>query len=305
MKYQEYIYRCYEETFGVKKPFPVEYLIGVVNYLDGKIDELLLDNFVEALVSKENLLDMQKGGSYLNIKSKNASAHMWNLEIVLSTFDNLRITSEELNDMVSFAIDNKDKANMIDNMVRYLVINYNQALSYVSEMKDLKEDEDFEIHVGIKLGNIPLCSCTLALSESMFPDITDSIVFDDLFTRPSLRGLKIGERLFKEIYKEIIKEFPDRSLFACRLMAKNKGGQKFYKKLGGTFFNLEDSSEAIDDSLLDENSEGDIQQAETPVEEKSVTEEEQQQEEPPIVGEPVVAEEQRQEEQSNIEEPLN
>lgn len=258
MKYQDLIFRRYEELFGNKKPFPIDYLTGLVDYLDGKIDDLLLDNLVNELVSKENLLDMTKGGHYFNVKSRYTSVHMWNLEIVLSTFDKLGISSDELSDMVSFAIDNKENGNIIDNMVRYLVINYNQALSYVSEMKELKDGIDKEVHVGIMIGDIVLCSCSLTLSENMFPDVTNAIIFDDLFTRPSLRGLKIGERLFKEIYKEMIKEFPDRSLFGCRLMAKNKGGQKFYKRLGGYFFNLEDVEEKVDDSLLDENSEGEI-----------------------------------------------
>ena len=258
MKYKDLIYKQYKEILGTKNLFPINFLLQMVDYLEGKIDDLLLENFVYAMVSEANFLDMSKSGKFSNVHSANVIVNYWNVEVIINTFDMLGLNRDQITEMVNFAIGNVDKANVFDSMVRYLVINNRQALSYVSNMKELKEYEDLEAQAGIKIGEIPLCKCILFLSENLSSGEKDSIIFDDLFTRASLRGLKIGELLFKEIYKEMSSRFPDRNLITFRLMANNFGGIKFYKRLGGKLFDLENPSQPIDETQFDKNSTWDI-----------------------------------------------
>ncbi len=254
MKYQELINEKYLEIFQNKKPFPVELLINIVSYLDGKVDDFLLNDFVNALLSSDNLFKMTKNSRFINVFSRDFSVHIWNAKMILDTLEMARLDKDELSSLVRYSI--SGESNIIDNMVRYLVINKSELLHYYSRVDDLEDGE--EVKEAMFLGSIPLSACTLTLAENYFPDLRDAIVFDDLLTRDSLRGLKIGERLFKEIFKEMIEKYPDRDLIAFRLMAKNKGGQKFYKRLGAVFFDLNDTAREIDEHALDEYSEGDI-----------------------------------------------
>lgn len=254
MKYQELINKRYLETFQNKRPFPVNLLVNIVAYFEGRVDDFLLNDLINALVSSDNLLKMEDNSRFIQIFSKDFFVNVWNQEMILNTLEKANLDKDELSKLIRYSI-NGD-SNIIDNMVRYLIINHSELLHYYSSVDDLDKSE--EVKQAMFLGDIPLSACTLTLAEKYFPDMTKSIVFDDLLTRDSLRGLKIGERLFKEIFKEIVTRYPDRDLIAIRLMAKNKGGQRFYKRLGAVFFDLNDTSKEIDENLLDEYSEGDI-----------------------------------------------
>lgn len=258
MKYQDIVDEKYEALFKGKVPFNKKVLYKVISYFDGLIDDNLLDDFVNKLVSEENLLNMREGSKFLSASSKDITTKVafWEIEKVLSTLDKLGVTKEPLEELVRYSIDELNGSNVIDRMVRYLILNHNQLFKYYSEMDDL-DDGDIEVKVGLLYGDIPVSSCALALSESYFDDDNGSIIFDDLLTRKDLRGLKIGERLLKEIFKEMVSKYPDRDLVAFRLLAKNIDGQRFYTRLGGELFDL-DTGQVINESLLDAFSEGDI-----------------------------------------------
>jgi GNAT superfamily N-acetyltransferase len=258
MKYQDIVDEKYEALFKGKVPFNKKILYKLISYFDGLIDDNLLDDFVNKLVSEENLLNMREGSKFMSVSSKDIATKVafWEIEKVLSTLDKLGVTKEPLEELVRYSIDELNGSNVIDRMVRYLILNHNQLFKYYSEMDDL-DDGDIEVKVGLLYGDIPVSSCALALSESYFDDDNDSIIFDDLLTRKDLRGLKIGERLLKEIFKEMVSKYPERDLVAFRLLAKNIDGQRFYTRLGGELFDL-DTGQVIDESLLDAFSEGDI-----------------------------------------------
>ena len=258
MKYQDIVDEKYEALFKGKVPFNKKILYKLISYFDGLIDDNLLDDFVNKLVSEENLLNMREGSKFLSASSKDIATKVafWEIEKVLSTLDKLGVTKEPLEELVRYSIDELNGSNVIDRMVRYLILNHNQLFKYYSEMDDL-DDGDIEVKVGLLYGDIPVSSCALALSESYFDDDNGSIIFDDLLTRKDLRGLKIGERLLKEIFKEMVSKYPDRDLVAFRLLAKNIDGQRFYTRLGGELFDL-DTGQVINESLLDAFSEGDI-----------------------------------------------
>ncbi len=258
MKYQDIVDEKYEALFKGKVPFNKKILYKLISYFDGLIDDNLLDDFVNKLVSEENLLNMREGSKFMSVSSKDIATKVafWEIEKVLSTLDKLGVTKEPLEELVRYSIDELNGSNVIDRMVRYLILNHNQLFKYYSEMDDL-DDGDIEVKVGLLYGDIPVSSCALALSESYFDDDNDSIIFDDLLTRKDLRGLKIGERLLKEIFKEMVSKYPERDLVAFRLLAKNIDGQRFYTRLGGELFDL-DTGQVLDESLLDAFSEGDI-----------------------------------------------
>jgi GNAT superfamily N-acetyltransferase len=258
MKYQDIVDEKYEALFKGKVPFNKKILYKLISYFDGLIDDNLLDDFVNKLVSEENLLNMREGSKFMSVSSKDIATKVafWEIEKVLSTLDKLGVTKEPLEELVRYSIDELNGSNVIDRMVRYLILNHNQLFKYYSEMNDL-DDGDIEVKVGLLYGDIPVSSCALALSESYFDDDNDSIIFDDLLTRKDLRGLKIGERLLKEIFKEMVSKYPERDLVAFRLLAKNIDGQRFYTRLGGELFDL-DTGQVLDESLLDAFSEGDI-----------------------------------------------
>ncbi len=258
MKYQDIVDEKYEALFKGKVPFNKKILYKLISYFDGLIDDNLLDDFVNKLVSEENLLNMREGSKCMSVSSKDIATKVafWEIEKVLSTLDKLGVTKEPLEELVRYSIDELNGSNVIDRMVRYLILNHNQLFKYYSEMDDL-DDGDIEVKVGLLYGDIPVSSCALALSESYFDDDNGSIIFDDLLTRKDLRGLKIGERLLKEIFKEMVSKYPERDLVAFRLLAKNIDGQRFYTRLGGELFDL-DTGQVLDESLLDAFSEGDI-----------------------------------------------
>lgn len=247
MKYQELINRRILEVFDIKRFFADDLLIKIVNYLDGKIDDYLLDDFVKVLVSDENLLNLRSG--YPNVFSKKPNIHFWNADMLVSTMEMLSLTPEQLAEMVRYSINDLGSNNVLDKMVRYLIINNQQLLQHRSNMYKMEREE--EVQDFMMFGNIPICVCSLGLSESYYPGMKGSVVFDDLLTRDSLRGLKIGERLFKEMFKKMVEMYPDRDLFAVRVMASNRGGQRFYQRLGGVLFDL-DTNEPIDEARLDE-----------------------------------------------------
>ncbi len=258
MKYQDIVDEKYEALFKGKVPFNKKILYKLISYFDGLIDDNLLDDFVNKLVSEENLLNMREGSKFMSVSSKDIATKVafWEIEKVLSTLDKLGVTKEPLEELVRYSIDELNGSNVIDRMVRYLILNHNQLFKYYSEMDDL-DDGDIEVKVGLLYGDIPVSSCALALSESYFDDDNGSIIFDDLLTRKDLRGLKIGERLLKEIFKEMVSKYPERDLVAFRLLAKNIDGQRFYTRFGGELFDL-DTGQVLGESLLDAFSEGDI-----------------------------------------------
>ena len=257
MKYQELVNKKYEELFKEKMPFKKDILYRLISYFDGLIDDMLLDDLANKLVSEENLLNMREDSKFMNVSSRDISTKVafWDIGDILRTLDKLGTDKEPLDELVRYAIGELNGSNVIDRMVRYLIINHNNMFKYYSEMDELDNKE--EVKVGLLYGDIPVSSCSLALSETYFPGNKESIIFDDLLTRKDLRGLKIGERLFKELFKELIKRFPDRDLVAVRLMAKNIDGQRFYTRLGGKLFDL-DTGKEIDGSLIDEYSDDDI-----------------------------------------------
>ena len=238
MKYKDLIEKRIEEVLGKKRFFADDFLTKIIDFFEGKINDVLLDDLVKALLSDDNLMKMTKGSRFAYVIMRGLNVHIWNAQMIVDTLAMLNLSEDQLMEMINYDISDINDSNIIDNMIRYLIIEYPQLLNYKTGMSGLK-NKDFEVPEMILYGSIPVCACTLDLSESYLNNVNDSLIVDDVFTRDSLRGLKLGERLFKEIFKEMTSKFPDRTLMGVRLMASNKGGQRFYRRLGATLFDLE------------------------------------------------------------------
>ena len=59
-----------------------------------------------------------------------------------------------------------------------------------------------------------------------------------MHTRKNITGVKLGSIIFQKLFSEVHKYFPDKDLIATRVRKKNVDAQRFYKRMGGNFFDL-------------------------------------------------------------------
>ena len=72
---------------------------------------------------------------------------------------------------------------------------------------------------------------------------TDKVYFDEVHTRKNLTGTKIGEVMFRKLFKMIHDDFPNKDLYTLRLLKKNEGAKRFYERMGGIVYDYGSESD--------------------------------------------------------------
>lgn len=248
-KMKEYIYSKYKETFRGISRFSITWLENFVDFLiNHNVNEEQTKEIIQKLLGPENLENMAKSDF-------NIAPFIYNERDFFSYLASIEdeLTPEYCEQAYDYILKHASEGNVIDSFIKYLVITRFDDIQVKSDVAKLKENPDGEYMICCCLGDFKICRVSVSIDNAN----ANNIFFDELHTRRNLTGAKVGSVLFQTLFSEIHEHFPNNDLVTRRVRKRNVGGQRFYERMGGTFFDVS-TGDVISPSEVDTSAIGNI-----------------------------------------------